>query len=205
MKSLKFALTAAALSLSAMPAHAVITAFGGGTTGTDPLGHTWLASNMPAPAWGIPGLGEGTLQFNLGGETFGDGLDYATAFTFVLLLGPVDGIDFTPPSGAGGFEATTRFSVDTGSGFVLWDIIQVSPQQVRFEAPTFADRIKPGDSFFVNVAFTSDIELNDFAFAGLWSNTGIIPEPATWAMMIAGFGLVGFALRRRAQVGRITA
>ncbi|QMW23663.1 PEPxxWA-CTERM sorting domain-containing protein [Sandaracinobacteroides saxicola] len=27
-----------------------------------------------------------------------------------------------------------------------------------------------------------------------------VPEPATWAMMIAGFGLVGFAARRRAAV-----
>lgn len=26
---------------------------------------------------------------------------------------------------------------------------------------------------------------------------GVIPEPATWAMMIAGFGLVGGAMRRR--------
>ncbi|MFN7177077.1 MAG: PEPxxWA-CTERM sorting domain-containing protein, partial [Thermaurantiacus sp.] len=26
---------------------------------------------------------------------------------------------------------------------------------------------------------------------------GVIPEPATWAMLIAGFGLVGGALRRR--------
>ncbi len=27
--------------------------------------------------------------------------------------------------------------------------------------------------------------------------TNAVPEPATWAMMIAGFGLVGFAARRR--------
>ena len=27
---------------------------------------------------------------------------------------------------------------------------------------------------------------------------GIVPEPATWAMMLGGFGLVGFAMRRRA-------
>jgi hypothetical protein len=35
--------------------------------------------------------------------------------------------------------------------------------------------------------------------AGLWvaATEGAIPEPATWAMMIAGFGLVGFAARRR--------
>ena len=29
--------------------------------------------------------------------------------------------------------------------------------------------------------------------------TGAVPEPATWAMMIAGFGLVGYAMRRRAK------
>ena len=29
------------------------------------------------------------------------------------------------------------------------------------------------------------------------SDTPVIPEPATWAMMITGFGLVGFAARRR--------
>jgi len=28
---------------------------------------------------------------------------------------------------------------------------------------------------------------------------GAVPEPATWAMMIAGFGLVGTAMRRRAR------
>ena len=29
-------------------------------------------------------------------------------------------------------------------------------------------------------------------------NGGVVPEPASWAMMIAGFGLVGAAMRRRA-------
>jgi hypothetical protein len=31
---------------------------------------------------------------------------------------------------------------------------------------------------------------------------GVIPEPATWAMLIAGFGLVGMAVRRRGQLPR---
>ena len=30
--------------------------------------------------------------------------------------------------------------------------------------------------------------------------TAAVPEPATWAMMIAGFGLVGFAMRRRQKM-----
>ena len=32
------------------------------------------------------------------------------------------------------------------------------------------------------------------------SEGGVVPEPATWAMMIAGFGLVGSAMRRRRTV-----
>ena len=37
----------------------------------------------------------------------------------------------------------------------------------------------------------------DFAVAG-------VPEPASWALMIGGFGMVGFASRRRRQSARIT-
>ena len=32
-----------------------------------------------------------------------------------------------------------------------------------------------------------------------------IPEPATWAMMIAGFGLVGMSMRRRERIAHVTA
>jgi hypothetical protein len=32
-----------------------------------------------------------------------------------------------------------------------------------------------------------------------------VPEPATWAMMITGFGLLGAALRRRRQLGAVAA
>lgn len=31
-------------------------------------------------------------------------------------------------------------------------------------------------------------------------NVGAVPEPATWAMMMVGFGMIGFGLRRRAKV-----
>jgi hypothetical protein len=29
---------------------------------------------------------------------------------------------------------------------------------------------------------------------------GAVPEPASWAMMITGFGLIGYASRRRARM-----
>ncbi len=34
---------------------------------------------------------------------------------------------------------------------------------------------------------------------------GVVPEPASWAMLIAGFGLVGSALRRRRPLATVTA
>lgn len=34
--------------------------------------------------------------------------------------------------------------------------------------------------------------------------TPSVPEPATWAMMIAGFGMVGFAMRRRQSAARVS-
>jgi len=50
----------------------------------------------------------------------------------------------------------------------------------------------------------------EFAYANLGSDAvysvGIaVPEPASWAMLIAGFGLVGTALRRRRAPASITA
>jgi hypothetical protein len=42
----------------------------------------------------------------------------------------------------------------------------------------------------------NDFDYNDLQF-GFTNLGGVIPEPATWAMMITGFGLVGFAMRRR--------
>ena len=41
---------------------------------------------------------------------------------------------------------------------------------------------------------SNSFELDNVKFS---STTAAVPEPASWAMMIGGFGLVGFAMRRR--------
>jgi hypothetical protein len=45
---------------------------------------------------------------------------------------------------------------------------------------------------------TSGVNLNNQVFSGLIDAPNI-PEPATWAMLIAGFGIVGAAARRRGR------
>ncbi|MFA7439790.1 MAG: PEPxxWA-CTERM sorting domain-containing protein [Sphingomonadaceae bacterium] len=65
----------------------------------------------------------------------------------------------------------------------------VSTNLVGFDASRVS---VAGNELRINWAglqYNSDTEIS-LAF-------GMVPEPATWAMMISGFGLVGFAARRR--------
>ena len=51
---------------------------------------------------------------------------------------------------------------------------------------------------FTSVTFSStgnSFEVDNLAVGGA------VPEPATWALMMLGFGGMGFAMRRKPQVG----
>jgi hypothetical protein len=51
----------------------------------------------------------------------------------------------------------------------------------------------------IDLSSTSGIkEAKHFEFSGVASTVGGIPEPSTWAMMLLGFGCLGFAAKRRA-------
>lgn len=66
-------------------------------------------------------------------------------------------------------------------------------------------RATRGDQVFYGYAFTTDNLLNGYAFESTAGQTitatrdlsSAVPEPATWAMMITGLGVVGGALRFR--------
>ena len=174
----------------ASSAAAMISPFGGTGTGADPLGHKW---SITSNAWGEPGLLKGTLSFNPAGNSDVTGNTWANRFSFIFLEG-VDGfIDQTPASGPFGSEATTRFSdLTTGE---LWTTSFVGGNKVVFTAPT-GHRLNEGDDFFVNIVFTGPVSVDRFSFAGLWTDAGGVPEPATWAMMLVGFGMIGMTTRR---------
>lgn len=63
-----------------------------------------------------------------------------------------------------------------------------------------------------NATSFADLGLTTGTYTWSWGNEAsadtftirvgaVVPEPATWAMMLIGFGSVGFAMRRRSAVG----
>jgi len=51
---------------------------------------------------------------------------------------------------------------------------------------------------------TGEVDMTGFATGTARAPVGAAPEPAAWAMLILGFGLAGYALRRRRSTGATT-
>lgn len=102
-----------------------------------------------------------------------------------------------------------RVSVDGGAGTIftatpwngaVWD--NWESKSFSFVATSSSENIQ-FDTIGLNADGRSfDVGLDNVS---LLSATGAVPEPATWAMMLMGFGLMGFGLRnRRKQAVRVT-
>ena len=121
-------------------------------------------------------------------------------------------------TGGGYFEiSTTGNDVFDGLEFVIGTGFSQSTTNVAWEAflnnasvgSGFASNLNVGTvvgfsgSAFDRVRYTDNTS-GDFAApafdtvrADLTAGGGVVPEPATWALMIAGFGLAGGTLRRQ--------
>lgn len=121
---------------------------------------------------------KGTLQS--GALTGAELLGAPSSGDFLVKLSSISGdvIDFGQI-----LTGMTIFAIHTGNGSTLGNNTNV----FKFDAG----------------AGVSSITFNDrgLSNAGLLSTGGSVapsvPEPATWAMMLAGFGAIGFAMRRR--------
>jgi hypothetical protein len=86
--------------------------------------------------------------------------------------------DATTDGMIGSIQIRADFGADNGSGSALIDaVIMIDPSfaDAGLYKLTFSDGVTNGGT------------------------QGAVPEPTAWAMMVAGFGLVGFAMRRHRQ------
>ena len=98
---------------------------------------------------------------------------------------------------------------------------QAAPEFVgeTLDGGTFSMAQHRGEWVFVNFFATEGTTFDRIVFfesptvggyesdnhtVGFYTSVGGIPEPATWAMMILGFGLVGVAARRRSSMATRT-
>lgn len=142
-------------------------------------------------------FGSSTFTFSPSGDPFGP-LSISTGGT-----GQVNTI----------FGAPTTYFVDRGTvTFGPGDLYAAitTPTEIRFSNGNnfIGLRASIGSDFFYGYAFTTDTMLNGVVFNNV-ANQAItasvnlpaaVPEPATWAMMLLGFGAIGFAMRRRPTV-----
>ena len=105
-------------------------------------------------------------------------------------------INFTSPpgTGSGSFTANLMGSL-TSTG--------VGGLQISFLNPTvqIADGLGGYDILHVNdVAFSGSLPAGQtFLTQNISGYVQAVPEPATWALMLLGFGGIGFAMRRRTK------
>jgi hypothetical protein len=149
--------------------------------------------------------------FTLSNSEGGDGFVVVNSPTVFTLYGNNDGIGNNVASY--GDVATTAATIsgkwryytldvdgstfDPAGFFINSVFTQLSTSSIprpAFQTGTFSFSVNPGDSFGFYVQST------DGALGRGVLTIGAVPEPESWAMLIAGFGLVGGMARRRRAI-----
>ena len=158
----------------------------GGVTGSGFLIQTGSNSNGADPAVGDQGdpylsvLGGGNANFTFAGGLTSLGLDYGSADaynTFVLFLSDGTTANYT---------GSELINIGTADGD------QTAPRtNGRLTFTTTDGMLITGLRL---MSGQNSLEVDNFGVVSA------VPEPGTWAMMLLGFGAVGFSMRRRRQV-----
>jgi hypothetical protein len=131
------------------------------------------------------------VSFDVSGNQRNDGLDY---FFHLIAFSPrIDIQDFEILSGYSPLGIQGSYANNDGIAFSGQPLAGGSPYK------TYRYAFTPLGAGTLNLQFaTSSYDnIGPILDNVLVTQGGAVPEPATWAMLIAGFGLVGFAARRR--------
>lgn len=147
-----------------------------------------IASLMPVSAgatvWDFQVTGNGTASFSIDSDKMQPWSVNNTGITYKDVVGIYNGVSdkryvqFFNDGGYGGFNISY---VGQGKGAVL------------FSGPPTAPVFTTGTFFLPPLAYGAP---GGFTLT-ITDVTAAVPEPATWAMMMLGFGIVGYGVRRR--------
>ena len=175
------------------------------TSSGAPLGLADLAADPNAPGGEYGGEGFGNLQLYLWDAA------HVPAFG-----SPGSIINFLPGTACGtagvlAHSGVTMGTAAAGPGAVTGSLntacggggIMLQPGQIYVlfaQLQTVANRngfMDATNTITVQLAEELAPEVRDTLFANIVSARSMVPEPQSWAMLIAGFGLVGATMRRR--------
>ncbi len=102
------------------------------------------------------------------------------------------------------FASSTAFTYNPSAGALLLQITVLSDTAAGSGLSFKSDIRTPGQGALVRRAYSTDfgtsVATNGLVTTFSSKTAPAVPEPATWAMMLMGFGLVGGTLRRRQKV-----
>lgn len=187
--NLKNALGVIAVSVAAVaatPASAVVFTLNGSLSATDPVFNRPLAGTPPTSLSAV-----------------GTAVRY-DRFSFTVSAGGA--YAFLMNSGTGGFD--TFLGLYSGSfnpASPLTNVLQYNDDFTGLTTSGFTQALTTGTTYIAVLTSFNNNELGNYSLTIDGSGTvtpgvGVVPEPATWAMMMAGIGAVGFAMRRRQKV-----
>lgn len=191
------------IGLMPVAAHAADVSFVGQVPGgTDPLGGTY---SVGATGGGlvqfeeITGLQSDPTQSAVTLDLAGTGLADITSFS--LSITGSTATFLSPDVGFGDY--LTTYAAD-GSILTDWTgTLSTDGKTITYTAASAADALVSGQGFnTISTILSGGTLPADFAYTVTWSGdaAAAVPETSSWAMMLAGFGALGIAARRRRAV-----
>lgn len=161
-----------------------------------------LAALAAAPA------SAASFAYDINGGTFSDGTTFGGSFTYDDVSNSITAFNVITNTGvlpAFTYTSATAASYN-GGGVGPNNFILLANNGGRYFNFSFASSLSSG--LAQSISTTNSYDCNNCGTfrrvtAGSILTTAAVPEPATWAMMLLGFGGIGMALRRRKPVLQI--